>query len=141
MINHLVLPKRLRAAILAAAREASPLECCGLIQGVVNGAMARALVLHRARNIAGPDRFQIDPENHFEALHRARQDGHGIIGCYHSHPGGRAEPSAADLAGASEVDFLWVIAAPAQDAVAAFVYTGGGFCGVPTGADWVTSSW
>jgi proteasome lid subunit RPN8/RPN11 len=63
----------------------------------------------------------------------ARKSGHAVIGCYHSHPNGRAQPSATDLAGANVEDFLWLIAA--GDELNAFVYLRGVF----TGADWVTS--
>ena len=43
-----------------------------------------------------------------------------MIGCYHSHPNGRAEPSAFDLEGAAETGFVWLIA----------VLTSGGVCGL-----------
>jgi proteasome lid subunit RPN8/RPN11 len=36
-----------------------------------------------------------------------------IIGCFHSHPDGVAEPSATDRADAYEADFLYLIAAGA----------------------------
>jgi proteasome lid subunit RPN8/RPN11 len=74
------------------------------------------------------------PADLFRAPRAARGNGHAIVGCYHSHPGGRARPSAADAAGAGEENFLWLIAG--EEGLAAFVYSRGGF----TGADWVTSS-
>ncbi len=84
------------------------------------------------------DRFEIDPQDQFGALRGARAQGHAIIGCYHSHPGGNAAPSATDLAGAGEENFLWLIAA--SDVLAAFVYFSGVFSRVGVGADLVTSS-
>lgn len=91
--------------------------------------------LHPARNLSdNSDRFEIDPRDHFSAIRAARANGRSIVGCYHSHPGGRAEPSASDGAGAGEDNFLWLIAA--GESVSAFVYFDGGF----VGADWVTSS-
>ena len=139
MITRLILPPPLRAQLLAAAHAAAPRECCGLVAGQVTDTVARARALHPARNRAArADRFDIDPQDHFDTLRRARGAGQDIIGCYHSHPGGRAEPSAADLAGAGEEDFLWLIAA--DDALAAFVYFGGGFSRLGVGADLVTSS-
>jgi proteasome lid subunit RPN8/RPN11 len=129
----------LRTQILAEARAAAPRECCGLVLGRRRHDTAVAAALHPARNLAADaDRFQIDPADHFAAARAARARGRAIIGCYHSHPGGRALPSAHDLAGAGQEDFLWLIAADA--ALAAFVYSGGGFRGLATGADWVTSS-
>ena len=135
------LPDGLRAQILREARSAHPHECCGLIEGVfeVEGVREagafRIAVLHPARNLADvPDRFEIDPQDQFAAHKAARARGHAIVGCYHSHPNGRAEPSMADQAGADEENFLWLIAS--NDRVNAFVYLDGRF----VGADWVTSS-
>ncbi len=108
----LALPREFRARIAAQARASFPGECCGLIEGTRDGDEAQALALRPARNIAGaPDRFEIHPEDHFAALKTARANGHAIIGCYHSHPNGRAAPSRTDRAGAGEEDFLWLIAA------------------------------
>jgi proteasome lid subunit RPN8/RPN11 len=131
------LPERLRAQILAEAHAAAPRECCGLVLGRREGVDAvLAAALHPARNVAvAADRFEIAPEDHFRALRAAREAGQAVIGCYHSHPNGVAQPSAHDVAGAGEDNFLWLIATPAGT-LAAFVYRDG----VMTGADWVTSS-
>jgi proteasome lid subunit RPN8/RPN11 len=139
----LILPRALRARIAAEAQAAFPRECCGLIEGTVSGDVFRAQALHPARNDApSPDRFAIAPAHHFAALRAARANGHGIIGCYHSHPNGEPEPSRHDAAGAEEENFLWLIAATAGKAcrLGAFVYRASGFEGLPLGADCVTSS-
>jgi desampylase len=148
----LLLPADLRARIEGETREAFPRECCGLIEGTRQDGEARAIALYPARNIATrADRFEIAPEDHFAALKIARANGRDLIGCYHSHPGGKAAPSATDLAGAGEEDFLWLIASlSARDApvmVAAFVYSSAGFFPAnlsdavgAVGADLVTSS-
>lgn len=145
----LLLPMALRAGIEDKARAAFPRECCGLIEGIREGDLARALALHPGRNIAArADRFEIAPEDHFAALKAARTKGRALIGCYHSHPGGQTVPSATDKAGAGEEDFLWLIASlTGQDAcvtLAAFVYSAAGFLHVEMtevlGADLVTSS-
>jgi len=143
----LLLPKALGARIEAEARAAFPRECCGLIEGIWSGETAQALVLHPALNIAtAADRFEIEPGGHFTALKAARGRGHELIGCYHSHPGGVAEPSGLDLAGGGETGFLWLIAAlagpAAQLELKGFAYLPAGFdkIGVVTGADLVTSS-
>lgn len=131
----LSLPPGLRAQILAAAQAAYPAECCGLVIGRRGGGTAAALALHPARNLARhEDSFEIDPSDHFAALRAARANGLAVIGCYHSHPRGAAQPSAADLAGAGEEGFFWLIAAGEE--VAAFIYLDNRFCG----ADLVTSS-
>jgi len=135
VIRRVDLPPALAAQIRQAAVDAVPRECCGLIEGVRDGEIVRVLALHPARNLAGDaDRFEIAAADHFAAIRQARARGHAIIGCYHSHPGGCAQPSAADLAGAREDNFLWLIAR--DDVLLTFVYCGGTF----TGADWVTAA-
>ena len=120
----LLLSNAQRARIEAEARAAFPRECCGLLEGVREGDTIRILALHPARNLSSEsDRFEIDPADHFAALHAARADGHTIVGCYHSHPNGKCEPSTRDGEGAWEEGFVWLIAATRDGAVslAAFV--------------------
>jgi desampylase len=120
------LPHQLRARILREAADAHPGECCGLLEGTRDEHGFRITALHPARNLAlSPDRFELDPEDHFAALKPARANGHRLIGCYHSHPNGECEPSPADRAGAGEENFLWLIAGNGQ--LGAFVYAAGGF--------------
>ena len=119
----LILPEALKTEIARAAKDAFPRECCGLIEGVrvADGFHARAL--HPARNLAeAADRFEIDPADHVAALKAARARGQDVIGCYHSHPGGKARPSPADRAGAGQDGFLWLIAAGDGDRLAGFVW-------------------
>ena len=92
------------------AREALPDECCGLLVGALGDIQWTV----RARNLdATPGRYLIDPEDHFEAMRRARRAGLAVIGAYHSHPASAAVPSAADRAEASDPEFLYVIVSPA----------------------------
>jgi proteasome lid subunit RPN8/RPN11 len=129
------LPSALARQLRQEAHVAHPRECCGLIEGVRDGGSFHVSALHPARNLAdAAERFEIDPADHIAASKRARANGRGIIGCYHSHPGGKPMPSATDLAGADEENFLWLIEARGE--LGAFVYLRGAF----TGADWVTSS-
>jgi len=121
------LPEALRAQILDEARAALPGECCGLVEGVRSESVFQVLALHAARNLeAAWDRFEVAPEDHFRALKAARASGRALIGCYHSHPNGRAEPSATDKQGAGEENFLWLIAA--GEKLGAYVYLRGEFC-------------
>ena len=127
----LILAPELRAQILSEAEVALPRECCGLIEGARGGTAVQATGLHSARNLSPePDRFEIDPADHFAALRAARTKGREIVGCYHSHPNGRAEPSPRDREGAAERGFIWLIAATAQDggtALKAYVFDGQAF--------------
>jgi proteasome lid subunit RPN8/RPN11 len=135
MTNRIELRPGLAAQIYSAAQASFPRECCGLLEGIRQAGLMRVTALHPAQNLSdAADHFEISPADHIAAQKIARANGRQIIGCYHSHPGGAAEPSATDLAGAAEDNFLWLIAA--GPALNAFVYLAGRF----TGADWVTSS-
>ena len=128
------LPAAVKAAILAQAAAAHPRECCGLLEGVREDDVFCVTALHPARNLSGDhDRFEINPADHMAAQKAARAGGHAIIGCYHSHPQGAAQPSAIDLAGAAQEDFLWLIAG--ADELNAFAYRAGEFRKLITGAD------
>lgn len=106
------LSQDLRDEIIDAARAAFPLECCGLIEGVYTTGAWHALAIHNARNLAEDpaNHFLVDPQTHFELLRNLRGSERRIIGCFHSHPNGRAAPSAADRSEAIEHDFVWLIA-------------------------------
>ncbi|HJT39338.1 MAG TPA: M67 family metallopeptidase [Sphingobium sp.] len=100
------ISRSLLGRIMALA-QADPYEICGLLlgeEGVIRD-------IRPAANIAA------DPARHFEldpavliAAHRgARKGGPAILGHYHSHPSGRAEPSATDAASAAPDGSLWLI--------------------------------
>jgi desampylase len=135
MIEILALPARLGEQLKRDAKTAFPRECCGLVEGVCEGPAASAFALHPASNLAcEPDRFELDPVVHIALLRTLCGTGREIIGCYHSHPNGRPEPSPRDIAGAGEARFLWLIAAlkskDADPVIAAFVWTGSTFAPV-----------
>ncbi|KPF90445.1 peptidase [Novosphingobium sp. AAP83] len=97
-------------AMLAAARDAPPLEACGLLLGT--GACVESAV--PAANVA-PDpalHFEIDPAA-LIAAHRAARDGLGphVLGYFHSHPNGLARPSATDAQSAARDGRVWAIVA------------------------------
>lgn len=68
------------------------------------------------RNVAADParRFEIDPAALLAAHRAARAGGPAILGCYHSHPSGVAEPSACDAAAAEPNGWLWLIVAGDQ---------------------------
>lgn len=129
----LTLPPALAAQIEDEARAAFPRECCGLIEGVREADRAVVTALHAIKNLSpDADRFELDPAAHLRLLREARQTGRAIIGCYHSHPGGAAQPSQTDAEGAGETDFLWLVAGVTEGRVTlgAFVWTNAGFAPV-----------
>lgn len=108
----LVLGEPQRAQIERDARAAFPAECCGLIEGICEEGLVRATAVRATRNRSSEvDRFEIDPSEHIRLLRAARAAGREIVGCYHSHPNGRAEPSQHDRDNANEKGFIWLIAA------------------------------
>jgi proteasome lid subunit RPN8/RPN11 len=128
VISELFLPRRLAAQLESEARGAFPRECCGLIEG--HRGSFDIHFLHPVQNLRSePDKFEIDPAEQLRLMKAARGRDAEIIGCYHSHPNGRPEPSVLDVAGADEDNFLWLIAAltACQSAItiAPFVFTRG----------------
>ncbi|MEN9683612.1 MAG: hypothetical protein RLZZ427_1363 [Pseudomonadota bacterium] len=103
---------RLTSGVLATLREeatrAAPQEACGLLLGE-----AEITAVQPCRNVH-PDplqHFEIDPAALISAHRAARAGGAQVLGYYHSHPNGRAEPSATDRAAASGDGRIWAIVA------------------------------
>jgi proteasome lid subunit RPN8/RPN11 len=130
-VKTVILPPVLQARMEAEARAAWPRECCGLIEGSVAGDFLSVTALHAIPNLSGaPDRFELDPAEQIRVLRAARQEGRSILGCYHSHPDGRPEPSERDREGAGEDGFVWLILALPEAGtveIAAFAFAAGAF--------------
>ena len=105
------------AQVVAAAEAAYPQECCGLLSGRADGAgEARAITVtavHPSRNLAAEPlrNFEIEPALRLRLQRELRDRGDSVVGLYHSHPDGRAQPSATDLDRAWEPDLAWLITA------------------------------
>jgi proteasome lid subunit RPN8/RPN11 len=98
--------RRASDAIVAHARAEAPRECCG----VLIGSAATVTEAAAAKNIADAStRFLIDPQDHIDAIRRARQRGLQVVGFYHSHPHSSAVPSETDRAEANYPDHLYLI--------------------------------
>lgn len=107
-----------RNLILTEAEAAYPDECCGLLAG--RGGGTRNLTVSRvvpAANVAPDDpghsvrdRFEVDPQTHFDLERELRAGPDAVIGHYHSHPDHPVEPSATDLAKAFDPSLIWLIA-------------------------------
>lgn len=98
------------AAMRAHAAAAHPHEACGILLGE-GGRITEA---RAAANVHPSPRshFEIDPQALIDA-HRAARGGGApeVLGYYHSHPHGPAQPSATDRASASGDDRVWAIIA------------------------------
>ncbi len=98
-------------------------EVCGLLLG--SGDYVSQVV--PTPNVAQDPacQFEIDPSALFAAIRTERSGGPALLGYYHSHPGGRPEPSRADAATSAGDGKLWLILADGK--VAAWRATPGGF--------------
>jgi len=88
------------AALRRHAAETFPEECCGFLLGRSDDGGAAVEAVRPARNeapAARATRFLISPEAVLLARREARELGLAVVGYYHSHPDGRAEPSRHDL--------------------------------------------
>lgn len=97
------------AAMRAAAAAAHPCEACGLLLG--EGARIACVVEARNVHPTPATHFEIDPQALIDAHRAARGGGPQVIGYFHSHPSGPAEPSATDRASAAGDGRVWAIIA------------------------------
>jgi proteasome lid subunit RPN8/RPN11 len=102
-------PRSVFDTLLAEAAKTHPEECCGILLGT-------GTHIDRAAPAANvhPDparHFEIDPQALIDAHRGARAGGPEVIGYYHSHPTGNAEPSATDRAQAAHDGSVWAIVA------------------------------
>ena len=106
------ISRSLLDALLDMGRASPEVEICGLLFGSGNGIEDA----QRTDNVADDpaSRFEIDPAALIAAHRRARAGGARIIGCFHSHPSGSAEPSLRDAADAPPDGALWLILAKDQ---------------------------
>ncbi len=121
------------------ARRALPTEACGLIVGrIAGGGDAVVTALHPSENLAeGCGSFEVDPALHIAIQRSLRGGDEEIIGVYHSHPQGPAEPSAHDARAAAYGGWVWLITAlqaPEEVAVTrAFLHVSGNLPGDASG--------
>lgn len=96
-------------AIADEAARSAQHEICGLLFGTDRRIAARL----SCTNVAAQPRlaFEIDPTQLLAAHRAERAGGPHIVGCYHSHPGGIATPSARDADAAVPDGRIWLIVA------------------------------
>ena len=97
------------ATLRKEAALAHPAECCGLLLGQGG----RIEVAVPAANVHSDplQHFEIDPKVLIDRHKQAREGGPQVLGYYHSHPNGRAEPSAEDIVMAERAGRIWAIIA------------------------------
>jgi proteasome lid subunit RPN8/RPN11 len=104
--NGLTLSEPVHAALCAAARDAAPLEACGLLAG----RDGHASWFRRLRNAdESAEHYRMAPEEQFAAVRALRAEGLRLLAIWHSHPATPARMSAEDLRLAFTPDVIYVI--------------------------------
>ena len=109
-----LLQQHLRA-IERAAEAAYPEEACGLLVGrSKSGGAWEVSAVEASDNVAEPPRtrrFEVDPKLRLRLERALRESPDSIVGVYHSHPNGSAEPSETDVSMIFEPNMIWLITA------------------------------
>ena len=80
--------------MVAHAREDVPNECCGMIGGR-DGIAERVVRVENAA--ASPLRYEMDPQEQYNALKSIEDGGDELLAIYHSHTKSAAYPSQTDV--------------------------------------------
>jgi [CysO sulfur-carrier protein]-S-L-cysteine hydrolase len=80
--------------MVAHAREDLPNECCGMVGG--SGGEATS-VIRVANSAASPLRYEMDPQEQYDALKAIEAEGGELLAIYHSHTKSAAYPSQTDV--------------------------------------------
>jgi proteasome lid subunit RPN8/RPN11 len=80
--------------MVAHARDDLPNECCGMVGGRDGEATS---VVRVANSAASPLRYEMDPQEQYNALKSIEDGGAELLGIYHSHTKSAAYPSQTDV--------------------------------------------
>lgn len=95
----LVLTIQQQQSIFEHALQETPNECCGILVGTASDEHRFVQQVHCLANVWEGERthrFMIDAKVHLRLQREARESLLSIVGFYHSHPQGTANPSAFD---------------------------------------------
>jgi proteasome lid subunit RPN8/RPN11 len=128
----IAIDRFVRRAMVAHARRERPRECCWFVVGRGRIVIAAVPMPNVA---AGTTRYRVDDREHIALRKWLRRCDPplAILGVYHSHPAGPAEPSETDIAEALYPDWVHVIVglSPARPTVRGFVIRNGRVRAVP----------
>ena len=112
-MSNVKLASQLADEIVAAAMRASEREACGLVGVNRDGAFDHVYVIANVDQT--PDRFLLDPTEHFRAIEDAESSGGEIGAVFHSHPRGPGVPSETDISAPLDPDWVSFIVSPLGD--------------------------
>ena len=96
--DQLLVPLLIWQAMVDHASICLPEECCGLLGGGLNGAVASAESIFPVTNILhSPVRFYMDPGDQVRILQEIEDRQMELTGIFHSHPKGPQVPSETDI--------------------------------------------
>ncbi len=107
MGERVAIPEQIHSAMVAHAEFCLPEEACGLI--AFDSHDGPRMVYATTNIDRSRVRFTVSPEEHFGAIHHAEAQGWTIAGSFHSHPDSAAFPSARDVAGALDPEWLYIV--------------------------------
>ena len=94
------------------ATAGSPEEACGILAGQ-GGHCVSVIIL--ANVLRSATRYEVAPEELFQAFGTLARNGWELLAIFHSHPHGEAWPSPTDIANAYYPNSAYLILAPADD--------------------------
>lgn len=95
----LAIPDSLLEELISHARTEAPLECCGLLAGVISEGVGTVTARFAIQNESqSPTDYRTDARDMFAAFRAMRAGGLELLAIYHSHPTSAPGPSARDLA-------------------------------------------
>ena len=98
MFRLLSMPRSCYDTLVAQALAEQPLECCGLLAGVLEGDIARVARAYPLVNaLASPVEYESDARSMLEAMRDVTRNDHDVLAVYHSHPTSAPLPSRKDL--------------------------------------------
>ncbi|WP_456369158.1 M67 family metallopeptidase [Geoglobus sp.] len=111
MARRVVLRRGVEEFLRRVANRPGEMERCGLFVGRC-GEDVEILEAHEVENLkASPVEFELNPVEVLKVFEQAEASGLEVVGVWHTHPMGRAEPSQKDVRGARAFPGVWAIIA------------------------------
>lgn len=111
MVKRIIVDGEAMEFLQSVAENPGKVERCGLLLGKA-GKEVEVVEAHETKNLkASPVEFELNPVEVLKVFERAELSGLEVVGVWHTHPAGYAEPSAKDVRGASVFPGVWVIIA------------------------------